>query len=652
MAGLFPNQRWFFILALTGAPFLHALGYIDIPYTLGRIIQESTHVMVLRVESVDRQKNLIIYRKLRDIKGVHPSDTIKHEIGQLGMHPREWQTIMQWAEPGKRAVLFHNGSGAETCIDSYWYQTTVGEWWRLIHAEPIFLVAFAGSPDKLAAAVEALIAGREAVIPCLMHGDFDALQLRTARRLRMRASMSRQDYNFDRDFVGWGAEEYERIEGMPGFTHLHGLGHVSRGVAGITAVDFSGDGKPDLCLYGENQVSLFKNNGGLFEPVSLPFDGGARSGDWADFNRDGRPDLLLAVPGGLRLFCNAGDTFRDVTGVIPVDGYLHPTTAAWLDYDGDGWPDILFADGFRGLRLYRNRGETNLTAQLPGFGTWYYAGPFDNPGGAGFAAVYPPETGVDLRAEYSGKNGEKVVWRAANFRDGEVNSLLLFKPELNQDAVIYLYRELNVSSAVELPVSLGSDDTLSVWLNGMQVHAENVYRACTPDQVRLILKLRPGKNFLLLKICQGGGDFAFYFKASEIPSTLPAAFEDVSEAVGLGVSGVGGRLKGDHIAVADVNRDGRADFLFSAGRGTLVLNTVHGFREARSSGIDYAAGGVMPVFGDFNGDGFPDLFVPQRDRPSCLFVNEGKGRFWNIAGRSSALAKTIPQAVTAVWSDF
>src|SRR6185295_12832839 len=30
--------------------------------------------------------------------------------------------------------------------------------------------------------------------------------------------------------------------------------------------------------------------------------------------------------------------------------------AAWIDYDGDGRPDILFCNGFHGLRLYRNKG--------------------------------------------------------------------------------------------------------------------------------------------------------------------------------------------------------------------------------------------------------------------------------------------------------
>src|SRR5882762_5788955 len=69
-------------------------GYVEIPYTLGRIIQEATQIAVLRVEKVDKTKNLILYRKVQDLKGAPAPDVIKHNIAQGGFHPREWQTIM------------------------------------------------------------------------------------------------------------------------------------------------------------------------------------------------------------------------------------------------------------------------------------------------------------------------------------------------------------------------------------------------------------------------------------------------------------------------------------------------------------------------------------------------------------------------------
>ena len=42
--------------------------------------------------------------------------------------------------------------------------------------------------------------------------------------------------------------------------------------------------------------------------------------------------------------------------------------------------------------------------------TWRLTAPFDNSGGKGLAAVYPPEKVLDLKAEYEGKDGKKIAW--------------------------------------------------------------------------------------------------------------------------------------------------------------------------------------------------------------------------------------------------
>jgi hypothetical protein len=55
--------------------------------------------------------------------------------------------------------------------------------------------------------------------------------------------------------------------------------------------------------------------------------------------------------------------------------------------------------------------------------------------------------------------------------------------------------------------------------------------------------------------------------------------------VGLGPEGIGGNVKGDTLAVCDVNGDGRPDVLYGAGSGMLLLNTPQGFVESKDSGI-------------------------------------------------------------------
>ncbi len=148
---------------------------------------------------------------------------------------------------------------------------------------------------------------------------------------------------------------------------------------------------------------------------------------------------------------------------------------------------------------------------LPTFeGKWWTIAPFDNPEGKGFDAVYPPEQGIDLTKTYTGKDNHQAKWKEwPEFRYGVVHDLKPRSP-VGENAVVYLYHETTVPHAVTGELSLGSDDTLTVWLNGERILANNVIRGAEPDQDFAVLHLRTGKNQILIKICQGGGGWAVY----------------------------------------------------------------------------------------------------------------------------------------------
>jgi len=64
----------------------------------------------------------------------------------------------------------------------------------------------------------------------------------------------------------------------------------------------------------------------------------------ADFDNDGRADLYVTALGRNHLFRNAGGgRFVDVTDRAGVADPGFSTSAAWLDYDRDGFLDLFVA---------------------------------------------------------------------------------------------------------------------------------------------------------------------------------------------------------------------------------------------------------------------------------------------------------------------
>jgi hypothetical protein len=209
-----------------------AWGRIEKLYTLGEFCKEAPTIVLVEVERVNKEKNLIVYKKVRDLKGKHPAELIKHNIGRRGYHEREWKGVMAWAEVGKQALFFHNGQGSETCIDNYWYQCfQEGDWWGMSHAEPYLLRTYCGSARSLAGALPRLLQGQDVVVTCLADGDKEQLQLRKGKLQRIKAGAGRLDYNIKRDFVGWGQgeaggdpEDFKRFvllaQSAPGWKYL------------------------------------------------------------------------------------------------------------------------------------------------------------------------------------------------------------------------------------------------------------------------------------------------------------------------------------------------------------------------------------------------------------------------------------------------
>ena len=154
-------------------------------------------------------------------------------------------------------------------------------------------------------------------------------------------------------------------------------------------------------------------------------------------------------------------------------------------------------------------------------GKWYIAGPFDSTERAGFDFAFPPENGFDPKATYAGKCGAKVQWKEfSGFKTGAIVDLAK-ATGTKSDAAVYLYHAFESPKAFQWPLSFGSDDTLSVFVNGKRVYHEPHVRPAAPDQDRVVIDVKEGKNELLVKVCQEAGGWEVYV-APELPELIPA----------------------------------------------------------------------------------------------------------------------------------
>ena len=135
-------------------------------------------------------------------------------------------------------------------------------------------------------------------------------------------------------------------------------------------VDLDHDGDLDLFLVGGARRVVYRNNlDGTFADATtaLGLSGGERERDavFGDFDRDGRVDLFVTGdrgPGAL-LHNEGMQRFRDVSGTSGVTGPGSSGAAVVGDYDNDGFLDLFVAStAATDPLLWRNKGDGSFEA--------------------------------------------------------------------------------------------------------------------------------------------------------------------------------------------------------------------------------------------------------------------------------------------------
>ena len=141
---------------------------------------------------------------------------------------------------------------------------------------------------------------------------------------------------------------------------------------------------------------------------------------------------------------------------------------------------------------------------------WWIIGPFDNPNGNGLQTVYPPENEYRPDKKYTGINQSIVVWQKFhNKLSGYIDFTQIYQP--SDIGVAYARRTILMPKGATLKIGLGSNDGISLWVNGKKEFSNEIARKAAPNQDILNIPLLKGENTILLKIDQLGGGWGFYF---------------------------------------------------------------------------------------------------------------------------------------------
>ncbi len=148
---------------------------------------------------------------------------------------------------------------------------------------------------------------------------------------------------------------------------------------------------------------------------------------------------------------------------------------------------------------------------------WRVIGPFP----IASQGLVDPRKPIDLAAKLEAKGGRPVSWRSVKPVDerGQINLGRVFRG--GDEVCAYGYAELESPIARTARMVVGSDDTLTVWINGTQVYRFEDSRGFEHDQARFDVALKQGKNSVLIRCGNHGAGWQF---AAAVAGTSDHAF--------------------------------------------------------------------------------------------------------------------------------
>jgi ASPIC/UnbV protein/VCBS repeat protein len=333
--------------------------------------------------------------------------------------------------------------------------------------------------------------------------------------------------------------------------------------------------------------------------------GNSRGAAWGDYDNDGSIDLFVAQigPGGsgsARHFLyhnNTNGTFSRITNGPVAEVPSFGRGAAWGDYDNDGYLDLVLVNANETNYLFHNNGDGSFTAVTS-------------------AAVVPDFA-----------NSQSVTWVDYD-NDGYVD---IFRAARDEPRRLYH----NNHDGTFTRITQGDFLTIPGFFLGVAWGDYN-----NDGRLDLFLPTGLGPNYLYRN--DGGGTFTR-----------------------VGAGPLDGNFDSGAAAWGDYDNDGDLDLFVScaAAPGTVSRpnlfyrndgnDTFTSLTSLPANDPEYQGGASAGCnWGDYDNDGWLDLFVPNRavGQNDFLYHNNGNGTFTKITNGS--LVNDAADSFAAAWGDY
>jgi enediyne biosynthesis protein E4 len=376
-----------------------------------------------------------------------------------------------------------------------------------------------------------------------------------------------------------------------------------------------------------------------------------------------------------------GYSFSNVAHAWGLDAPGFSNGAVYVDLNNSGQLDLVVSNINAPVSIYRNRardlnGNGYLTVTLRGQGR--------NTDGIG-ARVAIWQQGFQQMLEQEPTRGfESSVDRRLHFGLGKatkVDSLVVIWPDRSYQALSDLAANRNVTVAQtdaharyptpKSPLALFSDVTSRVHADF--THHENRFSDFDREPLIPHMVSTEGPRLAVADVNGDGLDDFFVGGAKWQPGKLFLQSADGTFRPSNQPSIVADSIAEDVGATfLDANGDGHPDLLVVSGgnefwgnddalRPRLYVNDGHGnFARARNALPDIFENGSCVIVGDFNGDGFPDVFLGSRVvthaygliPTSHLLQNDGTGRYRDVTAEIAPDLSQAGMVSSAAWIDY